>query len=307
MALGKHILPRLGWLPVDQVTRAAIESWTVWAQSQMQAAPQAKAVPQPDPVDVRAPQAYSHDTLRQWWRVLCTVIKDMAADCNLPDPTARVRPPERPQQAPRREQRTLDTDGLADLVEAARQHTPERYAEIALLALSGMRAGELYALKWDVVDLDKGEVVIKRGVSRGKVTETTKTKSQRTVPLHPLLVDVLKGHRQKMLQGQVPGFDSGLVFPSAVGTPRTANSLDKPFKRIATAMGAEIQLGAQVLRRSMNSNLIRQAVDRLTLRSIMGHTSEQMSARYYGATADEKMAAVLPLPLRQGTTRVLQD
>lgn len=64
-------------------------------------------------------------------------------------------------------------------------------------------------------------------------------------------------------------------------------------------LGTEVRIGAQVLRRSMNSNLLRQTVDRLTIRSVMGHTSEQMTQRYYGAGDAEKRAAVLSLPVRR--------
>ena len=279
VALGNHILPRIGWLQCVAVTRAVVEAWTIWAQQKVD----------------KAGNAYSNDTMGQWWRVLNAMLKDMAAELGLPDPTVRVSPPTRPQQAFKREQRTLDAAGLAQLIEAAQAVGGDRYPEVALLCLTGMRAGELYALKWDCVDLDRGLVVVRRSVSLGKITETTKTKSQRTVPLHPLLIEVLTAHRAAWTQLPQIQQRENLVFPSDMGTARTANTLDRTFQRIAKEMKTDLNLGAQVLRRSMNSNLLRQAVDRLTIRSIMGHTTEQMTARYYGAGDGEKMAAVLKL------------
>jgi len=114
------------------------------------------------------------------------------------------------------------------------------------------------------------------------------------VPLHPLLVEALQAHRMDLIGKQHTGVSSGLVFPSTKGTPRTSTSLNAAFKVLATG---DIRIGAQVLRRSMNSNLLRQAVDRLTIRSIMGHTTEQMTERYYGASSADKQAAVLRLPV----------
>ena len=281
--MGNHILPRLAHLTCEAVGRAALEGWTIWAEAQVD----------------RKGRPYSNDTLKQWWRVLCNVLKDMAAELHLPDPTLRVKPPARPQEAPRREQRTLEADDLADVVEAAKFHTPKRFAEIAVLLLTGMRAGEVYALKWDSIDLDTGIITIRRSISRGKLTETTKTKAQRTVPLHPLLRDIVREHKFAMHKDKPPGFESGLVFPSSKGTPKTPHTLDRSFLRIAKEMGTDLNLGAQVLRRSLNSNLLRQSVDRLTIRAIMGHTSEQMTAQYYGAGESEKMTAVLHMPVRR--------
>ncbi len=311
--ISKHIVPRLGHLKVFEVNRGALESWTVWAQGRKMVSERRVPVIDADGKRVRlrnghvkmrtevSTAEYSHDTLRQWWRVLATIMKDMAADFRFPDPTERVRPPERPQQAPKREQITLDIALTEKLLAAAEEHTPERYAEIACLALTGMRVGELYALKWDCVDLKTNEVVIRRSISRGELTETTKTKSQRTVPLHPLLTELLEVLRKPIEEAthglsekeQKELLTATLVFPSEAGTPREPHSLDRPFKRLAAEIGLDINLGAQVLRRSMNSNLLRQSVERLTIRSIMGHTSEQMTARYYGAGKEEKMAAVL--------------
>ncbi|MSQ82978.1 MAG: hypothetical protein EXR77_08700 [Myxococcales bacterium] len=130
------------------------------------------------------------------------------------------------------------------------------------------------------------------------LTETTKTKAQWTVPLHPLVAELLKTHRHEQLKNQVPGLNLGLVFPSEKGTPRTPNTLQKAFKAIRKATGIDIKIGPQVRRRSMNSNLLRRAVDRLTVRAIMGHTTEEMTARYYGVSEGDKKAAVLSFPVK---------
>ena len=64
VALGNHILPRIGWLQCVAVTRAVVEAWTIWAQQKVD----------------KAGNAYSNDTMGQWWRVLNAMLKDMAAN-----------------------------------------------------------------------------------------------------------------------------------------------------------------------------------------------------------------------------------
>lgn len=157
------------------------------------------------------------------------------------------------------------------------------------------------------VHLATGNVTIRRAVSDGVLTETTKTGAQRVVPMHPLVQELLTAHRQQQLRAQADprpkvreratlALASGLVFPTRMGTCRDPNSLDKAYLTICEVLGLDLNLGSQVLRRSMNSNLVREGVDRLTLRAIMGHTSEQMTARYMGSTDGEKRAAVVRLP-----------
>jgi integrase len=299
--LSRHILPRIGHLQISSVTRGAIEAWVGWAQQQVQPAKLRSGrfkVVKGERVETEydnshAGELYSHDTMRQWWRVLSCFLKDMAADHAIPDPTLRVAPPARPQQNPKREQRTLDRDLTADLLDAARIHTPDRYAEITTLALTGMRAGEVFGLKWDSVDLAKREITVRRSVSGRKLSETTKTKTIRTVPMHQLVVDALTLHRRQQLEAQVePVLSSGLVFPTQAGGVRDGNSLDAAYETLSKVLGGDLNLGSQVLRRSVNSNLVREGVDRLVIRSIVGHTSEQMTARYFGVNEAEKHAAV---------------
>ena len=292
-ALEGKIVPRLGWLQCQDVTREAIESWVGWAEGLRMptgkpSGTKGEKKPQGDVVG----KPYSHDSMRQWWRILRTICRDMAADLNLPDATARVRAPERLDQDPVREQRTLDEDALGKLLDAAATLCPDRAAEVAVMALTGMRAGEVYGLKWECVDFAAGTVVVRRAVSEGQLMETTKTKARRVVPLHPVLAEILQAHRTKLVAGQHPGLSTGLVFPSDEGGIRLPSSLQKVWPDLRAQLKTDVRVGPQVLRRSLNTNLVLAGVDRITLRSIMGHTSEAMTARYAHASLDVKTAAV---------------
>ncbi len=249
----------------------------IWAQSRTQ----------------KDEKPYTQDTMRQWWRCLCTIIRDMVADLNLPrDPTLRVKPPERPELAAVREQHTLQADAVGKLLDACKATAPKWYAEVATMALTGARAGEVYALKWDAVDFVTGQITIKRALSRGKLLERTKTKAQRVVPMHRDLIPILKAHRQHQIAKQVKGVDSGMVFLSVRGKIRDPKSAKKIWAALCKEAGIDQRVGPQVLRRSMNTMMLAEGVDRITLRSIMGHTSEAMTQRYAGIGDELKADAV---------------
>ncbi|MBI5609289.1 MAG: site-specific integrase [Deltaproteobacteria bacterium] len=275
-ALHNFIVPRLGHLLCKDVTRQALESWLVWAQS----------------LTRKNGRPYAQDTMRQWWRVLKTVLSDMTADLDLPDPTRRLRPPQRPELPPVREQHTLDVKAIGDMLAACRDKYPTRLAEVATMALTGARAGEVYALKWDVIDFAKGQIVIRRSLSRGQLLERTKTKTQRVVPMHPDLAEILLAHRNYQITKQVAGLDLGMVFLSDDGQMRDPNSAKKLWPRLAKLAGIDQKISPQVLRRTLNTLMLSAQVDRITLRAIMGHTSEAMTARYAGIGDAAKTDAI---------------
>jgi len=293
--INDRILPRLGWMACRNVTRQAIESWVVWIEAARQ--PRTRTMTR-DGRDIayanpNAGQPYTQDTMRKWWRCAKTILGDMAADFDIKNPVARVRQPERPELPQVREQRTLDTDGTGDLLTAARQLYPQHYACIAAMTMLGARAGEVFALKWDVVDFKSGRITIRRALSKGVLREQTKTKAQRIIPMHPELAAILLEHRQKQIADQHPGLATGLLFPTDEGKLRIPANLKKIWPALAAAIGSEVKLGSQVLRRSLNTNLVMAGVDRITTRALLGHTSEAMTQRYAGIGDEAKADAVL--------------
>lgn len=270
------ILPSLGHLEIADVCRGAVESWVAWSEQ----------------LTKTDGSPYAQPTLQSWWRPLATMMRDLAADHDIIDPTRRVRPPEAPSVAPTRERRTLNRVELRAFLAAVLQFAPQRHAEIATLAFTGMRPGELFALKRDCVDFEANKIVVRRSISDGKLTETTKAKAWRTVPMPELLATILGEHQQRVAAHRWPGSGPGLVFASETGTPRHTSSLTKPFGLAAEAAGLDIRVSPLVLRRTFNTLLVLRGADRITVRAMMGHTSEQMTARYAGVPLEAKAAAV---------------
>lgn len=270
--LAHHILPQLGEVQLVELTRRHIEGWVVYAETAVR----------------EDGQPYSRPTVLGWWRLLTQLVRDAVADHDLPrDPTDRVQPP-RIQTPAKREMGTLTGEELEQLLTACAEHTPDRWAEVVVLAYTGIRAGELYGLRWGDV---AGDVLhIRQSASKGHLT-APKGVAHRQVYACDQVQEALAAHRRQLIEAQHVGLDTGLVFPSSAGTARDANSLAKPLALASVTAGLDLRVTPQVLRRTFNTLLISAGVDRIVLRAQMGHTSEAMSQRYAGVGLDLKRKA----------------
>ncbi len=128
-----------------------------------------------------------------------------------------------PRSAPE-EMRPLSPDEARKLMEAAQGDKLEALYVLAMH--TGMRQGELLALKWEDVDLNEGVIRIRRTLVRsgGRIAlGEPKTKgSRRPVYLTGAAVEALRTHLDRQLEdierlGDLYR-DHGLVFTSEVGT-----------------------------------------------------------------------------------------
>jgi len=137
-------------------------------------------------------------------------------------------------KAPRpnpKEMRTLSAEETRKLLEAARG---DRFEALYVLAVTtGMRQGELLALKWQDVDLENATVSVRRTLTKNGTRllfGVPKTKkSRRTIRLTEAAVRVLREHLDRQLArierlGDLYK-DQGLVFASEVGTPMNPTNL----------------------------------------------------------------------------------
>jgi integrase len=72
----------------------------------------------------------------------------------------------------------------------------EQDAALFTFAFTGLRRGELLALRWRDVDLDGGVAIVSRAMSDGKET-STKSRKPRSVPLAEQAKDALRGLRKR--------------------------------------------------------------------------------------------------------------
>lgn len=282
--LGTRILTVMGELVATEITRADVEAWVVEVEGWT----------------TQRGRSYARETLHSWWRMLGSLLRDLAAEFGMVDPMLRVRPPQSVVRGVR-EKRTLSAEQLGTLLSSVRTVFPDWYAEVYMLAFTGMRPGELYALTWDEVDEDRGCIRLERAVWRGHVG-TTKTDDPREVALTDEMQSVLRAHRAKLERVAHRGVHTGHLFPAINGKARSSNAVCKVLRLASEHAKLGFRAGPQVLRRSFNTLLVEAGVDRLVLRSQMGHASEEMTARYAGVHVSAKVGAVerlrqlVPLP-----------
>jgi integrase len=159
------------------------------------------------------------------------------------------------------------------------------------MAFTGLRWGEVSALRWSDVDLQHGAVLIRRGNWKGMEVLPKTARSRRTVPLPPGLLPAERPADVK---------PDALLFPSKEGTLHRGTPLTKVFLRTLTKVRAartEAQdyrafpeVTPHGMRRTYN-NLVRQVANREVVKAITGHTTDAMLEHYSQVGPAEKTAA----------------
>jgi integrase len=144
---------------------------------------------------------------------------------------------------------------------------------VRLAAYTGLRQGELRALRWRDVG-ENGVMTVSRAVSAEQVTGT-KGGRVRHVPLVPKAAHALARLAQRG-DFTAPG---ELVFCNWRGWPLDKSALVARFKRARDAAGLRA-LRFHDLRHTYGSLLAQAGVDVLSIQSAMGHSDLQTTQRY---------------------------
>ncbi len=169
---------------------------------------------------------------------------------------------------------------------------------LILVALrTGLRRGELMALRWEDVDLVARRLVVRRNLVRGKFT-TPKSGRSRTVDLSEHVVSALKAHRH--LRGE-------LVFCHDTGRPYTSGELRHPLWRACKKAGLR-HVQWHTLRHSFASHLTMRGIPIKAVQELLGHATIEMTMRYAHLSPDVRASAVAcldqPAPVHgQGSHR----
>jgi integrase len=168
---------------------------------------------------------------------------------------------------------------------------------------TGMRRGEILALRWQDLDLDAGILRVERSLEQTKAglrVKAPKTRhGRRAISLPDFLIGELRSHwkglqevRLKMGLGKSP--DGDTVFSHPDGTPRTPNGLTKEWQRAAVFAGLGVTFHA--LRHTHASQLIASGLDVLTISRRLGHGSPTITLGVYGhlfANTDDRAAKAM--------------
>ena len=181
------------------------------------------------------------------------------------------------------------------------------YPIVVLALATGLRRGELLALRWRDIDLDGATLRVEQALEQtkrgGLVFKSPKTKyGRRTVTLPPSAVAELRAHRKAQAErrlalglGKAP--EGSLVFASWDGSTRSPNALTKEW---TLAMGrAGLKATFHSLRHTHASTLIASGLDVLTISRRLGHGSPAITLSVYGHLfrPDDRAAAIMEAAL----------
>lgn len=144
-------------------------------------------------------------------------------------------------------------------------------------ALTGLRRGELLALKWSDIDFNKKILHISRSITRtekGWITSKTKTEeSNRTIPLSDKAIEILVA--QKKLTGS-----RLIIFSNLNGRVFDPNAFYKSLDSLLENANLP-KVRVHDLRHSFASVLHEANVDHKTIQSLLGHSNIQTTLNIY--------------------------
>ncbi len=189
------------------------------------------------------------------------------------DPTAGLRTP----RSPRQERKVLTQQELQAVLDAAKNY--KYYLVIRLLALTGMRIGEVLGLKWQDIDFKKEMLTIKRSADgrKRKLNPQTKTaSSERTMKLDPETVSLLTAH--KKMQKVIPLKDN-LIF-SYNGRVIRENAVRRTLNYALKKAGLD-HMRVHDLRHTAGSLLLDAGYSFPVVAAFLGHSSPATTAAVY--------------------------
>jgi integrase len=149
-----------------------------------------------------------------------------------------------------------------------------------LSMVTGSRRGEMLALRWTHVDLDRGTVTVQRSLAQtrnGLVEKGTKSSQGRGVSLDDQTVEFLRAHRSRIESrcsalGAPPPIDGFVFSQDPDGTrPLLPRSVSQRYRRMATRLGLR-STRLHALRHYTATELLAAGADLRTVAGRLGHS-----------------------------------
>ena len=208
--LVKHLLPKLGNIKLQALSRERILAHYAWLASQGRGGTQGRPL--------------SNNTLRHIHATLHCLLRDaVRANLLARNPASDIALPRVGIEARDARLNAWNATELAAFLAATKDDRLN--ALWHTLAMTGMRRGEALALRWDDLDLERGAVSINKSrvaLDRRVIESATKTGRARVVQIDPETVAVLRAHAQAQLEelaDNPEALEQRFVFTSAAGAP----------------------------------------------------------------------------------------
>jgi integrase len=204
-----HIVPQWRTWRLRDINRQAIQGW----------------------VADKFRQGTGWQSVRNAWVLLSSVLETAVEYGYLQSNPARG--VKFPQKALKQKPAIIAGDDFVKLL----THLGEPYRTmVSLIAATGLRIGELLALRWGALDLEVGTLSVRESVFEGKFQAPKTQRAMRTIPLGPHAVKTLTGHRTRVHQRE----PNDLVFSKRKGEPFRESKL---LTRVLQPAAVEAGLG----------------------------------------------------------------
>ena len=282
----KNIIPKLGHVPVRKLTAVHIEAFEAELQREGWVKARAKQkVKEGEEAPIQEKRGLSAQTALHVHRTLSQALGHaVRLGVLFKNPARQVKPP----RPPSREIKILGKNEITTLLNAAK--AVGLYVPVLVAVTTGMRRGELLALRWSDIDPTAAQLTVNQSLERikgkfGFKSPKTKT-SRRTITLPTITVQALRRHLKEQHEARLKlglGRDPrGLVFARPDGQPMDADTLTKAFRRlVASAKVTPITFHG--LRHTHISHLLMEGFHAKVVSERAGHAHVNITLGVYAA------------------------
>jgi integrase len=266
VALGTHVLPRLGGTALQEIRASDLDAM----YAEMLRAGRSMST-------VHHVHAVINKLLNDAERK-GLVIRNVARLANAPSlTTARARAPEMTVWSP------AELTSFLAAIEGNRNE-----ALFRLMAMTGLRRGEVVGLRWADVQLDKHRLTVNQAatvVDGDEVVDIPKSRrSRRVIDLDPDTTALLQRHRTRQrelyLRLGASALASDRVFTNDIGEPIRPDSIGQAFSRLVASAGVP-KIRLHDLRHTHASHLLLVGVNVKVVSERLGHASVSFTLDTY--------------------------
>lgn len=249
-----HLYPAFGNKPLDQITRDQIKMFR----------------------SRKLKSGLNPKTINNLVTVLCRILAE-AVESGLIPFVPRVR---RLKVPPPKADFLTDDEAVA-LVDAAEG----QWKIMIILGLStGLRQGELLGLQWRDINLNKGYLVVRHAIAKGKMG-TPKSNKERHIPLNSDTVEALLTIKKP----------SGFVFHGKNGKPLLHSQCKCPLRDARVKAGLR-HFSWHLLRHTFASHLVQNGTSLMEVQRYLGHSDIRTTQRYAHLNPEISHESVEKLP-----------
>ena len=170
------------------------------------------------------------------------------------------------------------------------------YIAFYLALTTGMRRGEILALRWQDIDLDNHKVSVNQSLVRvkegGLIFQEPKTKlAKRTINISSHLFSLLQDHKERQnivikSEGKNYRSDLDLIFCNNLGEPICPRNFTRHFERLLKKAGLD-RIPFHSLRHTYSTICLQEKVDIKTIQENLGHHSSAFTMDVYSSVTDK--------------------